>query len=376
MSDLNRRAYLTGVVATAAALAGCPGSGDDTEQLPEPTPAESQPSQPESSESLTAGSPRRRLVSATDRDITIPDDYGTIQEALDQIPLVMRHNWTIDVRAGSYDEDIVVPPFIGEWARPGHSEGVPVQITGNRKQPSNVSVGSVFVTSVFGTIPIQFRGLEITRENPYDDESVGIGVYGSSEVGLVDITFTGGFNGVHAYNSQVMLRNVDFGDGVLDGRGITVKHGGFAYENIDAAEPTSGTVGAIAYNALSGRIWIAGNRSSLSGDTLVQRRGGQVWDYDKQRHVRTQASTTSDQTVQDERIRSDGRLITVSDDDQSTISHIEGGTPGDQCTLVSDGQLTVSQERGNISLAGDSARSLSERETMTVIYDGTEWLEL
>lgn len=360
----------------AAALAGCPGSEDDNSpELPDPTPGDAQPPQSQSNEYMAAGSPQRRLVSVTDREITIPEDYGTIQEAVDRIPLVMRHNWTIDINSGSYDEDIIVPPFIGEWARPGQSEGVPVQITGDREQPSNVSVGSLFVTSVFGTIPIQFRGLEITRENPYDDESVGIGVYGSSEVGLVDIAFAGGFNGVHAYNSQVMLRNVDFGDGVLGGRGITVKHGGFAYENIDAAEPTTGTVGAIAYNALSGRIWIAGNRSTLSGESLVQRRGGQVWDYDRQRHVRTQESATSEQTVRDERIRSDGEIIRVSDDDQRTISRIEGGRPGDRCTLVSDGRITVSQQRGNISLAGDSDRTLGERDTMTVVYDGTEWLE-
>jgi len=324
----------------------------------------------------TAGSPPRRLVSTADRQLAVPGDFETIQAAVDQLPLVMRHKWDITIAPGVYDEDVIIPPFFGEWARPGQDERVPVQITGDREQPSNVSIGSLFATTVLGTIPVQFRGLQINRATPYDDEQTGIGIYGCSEVGLVDLTFGAGVNGIHSYNSQIMLRNVDFGENVLDGNAVTVKHGGFAYENIDDDEPTSGTVGATAYNALSGRIWVAGDRSTLTGESAVSKRGGMVWNYDNQSAYDPENTPVSTQRIEQRSIRSDAELVELSTEQDETLSRIDGGQRGETVTLVCDGEVTVSHGRDNIRLADGEDLTLSAKEPLRLAHDGSEWLQI
>lgn len=238
-----------------------------------------------------------------------------------------------------------------------------------------MSIGSLFATTVLSTIPVQFRGLQINRTNPYDDEQTGIGIYGCSEVGLVDITFGAGVNGIHSYNSQIMLRNVDFGENVLDGNAVTVKHGGFAYENIDD-EPASGTVGSTAYNALSGRIWIAGDRSTLSGESAVNRRGGMVWDYDNHSAYDPANTSVSTQRIEQHSIRSDAELVELSTDRDEILSRIDGGRRGETVTLVCDGNVTVAHRRDNIRLADGDDRTLSTKEPLWLVHDGSDWLQI
>lgn len=86
MTDIGRRACLVGVAGLTASLAGCMIRYPPAESIAD-------------TEYATAGSPPRRLVSTTDRQLAVPDDFETIQAAVDQLPLVMRHKWDNHDRA-------------------------------------------------------------------------------------------------------------------------------------------------------------------------------------------------------------------------------------------------------------------------------------
>lgn len=388
MRPVDRRAYLELAAAITGPIAGCRDLGSTNQEGDENTSTqdaddvtvETVTEEGEGNQDVNvgfnqAGSPPRTLVSTQDREIVVPRDHDTIQEAVDEIPLLMRHKLDVVIEPGEYDEDVIVPPFIGEWARPNQKELVPVRINGNQDDPSQVTVNSLFATSAIGTIPIQFRGLQVRGTNPYDNEDTGIGIYGCTEVGLVDVAFVSGHNGVTSYNSQVMLRNVDFGSKVLDGKAISVKHNGLAYENPGVEEPTSGTVGGAAYNAKNGNIWFASNHSSLSGSPLIKTDLGFVYDFDQEASYGPEQLSFRNQRVNDNSVLANAGLIRLREGNTTRLERIYGGSLGGQLTLISETPITVVSGARNILLSEGTDRELTPGDTLTLVFDGNNWLQ-
>lgn len=207
--------------------------------------------------------------------IEVGADFPSLQEAVYAIPFVPYESVEITIPRGTdlSDEDVVVPQTVlGAGTVSGRGYEHKIRITGDQSNPSNCPVGSIVVAGVNGGI-ISVDGVEFQRANPYSDDDNGFAAFYTNQARVHNCAFAGGVNGIMSYGSNLEIHQVDFGNGVLEGDGITVKHFGFVNEQRAGSEPpTSGTVGGHAYVATNG--WIATVRdtnvpsvpSTLSGE--------------------------------------------------------------------------------------------------------------
>jgi len=116
----------------------------------------------------------RPMVTESETILTVGTDTATIQEALNQIPLIIRHNFEIQVPDGDYSgEDLLVPPFMvaddaGMNRDDVTGEGAShlPRITGNIDTPTNVQVGSFTVTGTQGAIAPLIEGFNVVGYAP------------------------------------------------------------------------------------------------------------------------------------------------------------------------------------------------------------------
>jgi len=97
----------------------------------------------------------RPLVSNEPRTIAVGTDTDTIQEALDMVPRILRHEWVIDIPSGTYDEDLYIAGVQGldlTHTYDGQPQGASraLKIKGDDTAPSNVEVSSIFIASCSG----------------------------------------------------------------------------------------------------------------------------------------------------------------------------------------------------------------------------------
>lgn len=178
----------------------------------------------------------RPLVSTQDRDITVGTDTSTIQEALNEIPFLLRHNYVIRVPDGTYTEDLLVPPFLTadtagiDDAGAGVEEGATQNpwIRGNTTDPTLVQVNSITVASTNGSIAPIIEGFNPTGTAPHMDESAACVAFGCQDVSFRHMSFVGTAAdvGVFAYSSNAFVRGgTDFGTNDLV-YGTDTKHQG------------------------------------------------------------------------------------------------------------------------------------------------------
>ncbi|UPV76663.1 hypothetical protein M0R89_19215 (plasmid) [Halorussus limi] len=175
-------------------------------------------------------------------------DYESIQAAINnEVPWLVQHPIDIGVKGGTYDEDILLPPYMSNWAEQGdRGERIPIQITGDTNSPSNVKVNSFMATGGVGVT--QIRGIEFTGVSPYDDENTAFSVYNTNRVGIIDCNINTSGNAMTAYNGQICAVRVKVNGG---GWGIKVKHNGQYWES---GSGVSGSVSGKAYNMDDGTI--------------------------------------------------------------------------------------------------------------------------
>jgi hypothetical protein len=175
----------------------------------------------------------RPMVSEQARTLTVGTDTSTIQEALNEIPLILRHRFEVKVPDGTYDEDLLIPPCLVADAAGLNKDGSTPEgashfprITGNMTSPKNVQVNSILATGVQGTIAPLIEGINVTGTVPNGDESVGVAIYGCQNVSLRRLSFEGTTAnwGILAYSSQVTVReDTHFGNDDL-AIGVVTKH--------------------------------------------------------------------------------------------------------------------------------------------------------
>lgn len=228
------------------------GDGSQWEQLPYPSVDGGGSSDSSDGGSAFGGS--RPAVSTDSISVEVDSDggdYESIQAAIDnELPWLIRHSVDIRIGNGSYDEDLVIPPYMANWTE--HSsdgERVPIQITGDTGDPDSVEVGSAHAAGGVGVC--QLRGLTFTRSAPWDDESSAVASYNTYRLSLIDCNVYGGENAMLAYNGHLKATRVDVGDGVNSGWGIKVKNWGRYWESNTG---TSGRVGGPAYEVDAGHI--------------------------------------------------------------------------------------------------------------------------
>ncbi|WP_225741237.1 C1q-like domain-containing protein [Halorussus halophilus] len=197
--------------------------------------------------------PAYDLISNQDKTLTVDAgggaDYTSIQDAVDAVPKLLRHEYLIDVAAGIYDEDVIIRGshnigftegdtlLAADGTAISAGENAGLQIVGDISAPSNVSVNSITVTGCVGTEMPQVMGVELTGQTPYLDEPASYAVSGSTEGFLNEVHFTGANKyGALAYASRLHMRSCDLGSG--HNSGIYGKRGALVEARNTSGSPT------------------------------------------------------------------------------------------------------------------------------------------
>lgn len=174
--------------------------------------------------------PNRPFTSNAPRTITVNasggSDYTTIQEAVCQVPFILRHEYRINVADGTYNEDVYIPTTITSGINNPATEGsvVMFQIDGNSKV--NTKVKSFHATSIIGTWGLTISDFNVYGQEFSSDENASISVYASNSVLLIGINFTANVQyGVLGYGSGVYLHGSNFNGN--QNYGMQIKRGGF-----------------------------------------------------------------------------------------------------------------------------------------------------
>lgn len=176
----------------------------------------------------------RPLVSTERRVLSVPGDFETIQAALDEVPLVLRHEYVVAVDDGSYDEHLVVPPVLaGHPKARSDQERSGLEIYGNGDAPERVTANSLTISGCTGAVNPFVSGFTFRRANPYDDEDVAVVAYGTTETSLANLRIRKAPDrsdpiraAVKSYGGTAMkVAGLDLGDRQVR-RGLVTKHHG------------------------------------------------------------------------------------------------------------------------------------------------------
>ena len=193
--------------------------------------------------------------------VNIPEDYPTMQDAIDAIPDNYWQFITLQVSDGNYDEDLVIrnkrgctpnfPPESGQQAV--------IVITSKSKDRTKVSYKSAQVFSCGGT-PFSPNIQDVNFTNrTHSDENCSIEFYGCTSGAVNRCSFNGvGVDKcVEAYNSIISVESCDFGNEIND-KAMVVKHGGTIMSNSTRVavplEPMSGVLKSWVAVAIGGTI--------------------------------------------------------------------------------------------------------------------------
>ncbi len=223
----------------------------------------------------------RPLVSTGSISVTVDGsgggDYDSIQAAIEnEFPWLIRHKININVEDGSYDEHVVVPPYMANWTespmQSDRGERVPITIEGNQSSPSNCQIGSFTVSGGVGTL--QLRGFEFTSntsEGGVDNEGAHVANYHTDKLGLVNCQSGGSAKRfIIAYNGRVATRrDIDAGNGNVQ-EYVKVKNNG--HYQTGGGSSVSGTASSIAYVVDNGIIHFnSHDASTLTGNNGLVR---------------------------------------------------------------------------------------------------------
>lgn len=215
--------------------------------------------------------PNRPLfnLSTTTLIVSATSTYTTIQSALDVVPIHLQYPVKIIVQDGTYNEDLIVWPSYGQrFTKNRTNEWEPFSLVGNTTTPSSVAVGSLTITGLQGA-GFGFHGFSLSRNNPYDNETSAIGVYGSDEVNLGNIKITGGTRGITCYDSVCDLEEkFDLGTGILVD-GIRAKHGARIYLDNGYNPTVIGTVTHNVYDPVQGTIFSNSTTATATAPTAI-----------------------------------------------------------------------------------------------------------
>lgn len=161
--------------------------------------------------------------------LMVPEDYPTIQEAIEAIPNNYWQRIVISIASGTYDEDIVIrskrgctplfPPSSGQQAN--------IKIGSRTGIQSDVNVRSAQVFNCGGTpYSPSFEQINFTNRT-HSDENASIEFYGCTSGGVLQCSFNGAGvdKCIEAYNSIISVDSADFGNNI-NKAGLVTKHGG------------------------------------------------------------------------------------------------------------------------------------------------------
>lgn len=171
----------------------------------------------------------RPLVSTEEIKVSVPGDYSTIQDALVDVPILLKHRHTIqlDPTAGLYDEDVVIPPVWAhgfETTTTGINTGLFIFGDPN-SDGSRSDIGSAHMMNPIGYFGVRIDGVRFNRDSTWSDDPAGLVCYGGTGKPLIsDCDFDGPTQGVLAYGQEIIVDNLAIASTV--DYGIRAKRGG------------------------------------------------------------------------------------------------------------------------------------------------------
>jgi len=177
---------------------------------------------------------KRKLISNSDTTILVPEDYPTIQEAINQVPLFLRHDYVISIDKTSYDEtlkeNLVIQGLYG-FEPIDNNEGTPGRLYIDTRNPGEyIEVGSYYITGVYGGAVVKLVYQSVNNVNPWADENGAIQGRKANSVALEscrlnsDITGDNG-DGLVAYGGTWKVNGYDLGENNAK-EGFKAKRGG------------------------------------------------------------------------------------------------------------------------------------------------------
>ena len=161
-------------------------------------------------------------------------NYTLIQDALDVVPYMLRHNYEIAISAGTYDENLFVyPSVVADVLNP--TEGAVEGLEFYGANMNTVFIKSIHVISSQGSQQPRFGKMTMTGNDPYSDENASIVIYGSNHPTIVSINFTNvsANYGIMAYGSSITVSAIDCGNDDLRACFLTKHDGGIVQRDGD-----------------------------------------------------------------------------------------------------------------------------------------------
>lgn len=208
----------------------------------------------------------RTLFTTNDMNLYVPSEYNTIQDAINEIPLYIRHPIRIYIDNGVYNEDLLIPTVILDRIKiDSKLETEMIIIIGNNTNPELVSINSITAQGVNG-VSFKISGFNITNTSPYDNENCGVCLYGGQTYTLVDSVFSGGDIGLLAYGASVDVNGVNWGNNVLNTAIKSKEDSRIMIKD----NPSTGSVNEYAYDLQDGYISTDSNTHSINyGISLI-----------------------------------------------------------------------------------------------------------
>jgi hypothetical protein len=243
-----------------------------------------------------------------DNDGSSDSPLATVQEAVDRVPLILRHSWTINVVNGSVPGEDVVVQGVGTVGGEQDSNGVghaTLAIQSDSSLADPASLSSITAVGCDGLQSFLIRGFEMTGASKVLDASA-ILCLGCQSVEVSDIRYsaeadttgtrffggtTGKVTGTHEFGND----NRD--NGLVSKRGSTM---------LVRNATVSGNLTNVVYNAVSGDMRISANTTTNATADTNRYAAGDGFIYDSSRNdfragvVRrrgARASQSSDQTI-------------------------------------------------------------------------------
>jgi len=224
----------------------------------------------------------RPLTSNEAKTITVDAsggaDYTTIQEAVCQVPFILRHKYIISVNAGTYDEDVYLPPIIVSGINSGEGSVVMLGLYGHNK--ADTFLKSLQITSHIGTWATMVSHFNIYGREPTSDEGVSISVYGSNSVLLTHLNMTNKSvsRSILFYSSNGGAHNINFDNtnGGFYVKGTSQVYLGDWYNDAEL----TGTISGGSFMTIGkGCIATLENNKVTGYEDLVRCSGGELYYY-------------------------------------------------------------------------------------------------
>ena len=193
--------------------------------------------------------------------LRVPEDFASIQDAINYIPDNYWQFITVSIADGNYPEDLRIRGKVGKSPLypPSSGQQAIIVVRSRSSDASKVSINSLQVFSCGGTpFSPNIEKINVVGKT-HSDENAAIEFYGCTSGAVNGCHFIGqGVNKcIEAYNSTVSVEACNFGDRIND-KAMVVKHGGTIMSNSTqigtALERMSGILNMYVAEAIGGTI--------------------------------------------------------------------------------------------------------------------------